>query len=180
MTKAPVGGTLFKNWYSLGEFLDSLKKNLAGRAAGKELEQKYISTEADPKLSKEKKKRIPETPLPARLKYPKIWKDLRVAGISCPVGTSQTVIDTAPGCRSFITSITFTVDDEVDITLFFGNYGTSGPMDFGGSDEPRAIAQSFGDSPIPCGNGDFLISNDGPTGNIYGFVVYYQELDETP
>jgi hypothetical protein len=129
--------------------------------------------------AKKKKARTP-TPLPARLKYPRQWKDLKTKGIYCAGEDSQLVIRAVPGNRTFITCIVFTVEAETNVRFGFGNYGSSGPMSFGGTDEPRAIVMSLGESPVPCGSGDFTVASDGSGGTVAGFCVFYQEPDEVP
>jgi hypothetical protein len=143
---------------------------------------KKITTSQEKALvsTSQKKTAKTPTPLPPRLKYPKQWKDLRAAPIACAGGAGQTVVSAGPGMRLFISSITFTVAAETNVTLRFGNYGGSGPMDFGGADEPRAITMNLAESPAPCGNGSFSISSLTAGGDVNGFVIYYREEDETP
>lgn len=57
-----------------------------------------------------------------------------------------------------LVSLFFTVAGEVDITLYSGSREISGPMDFGGTSEPRGIMISFPYSPLELGIGeDFKI-----------------------
>lgn len=136
--------------------------------------------EQKPSKKKEKKPIRTPSPLPPRLKYPPSWRDIRPAGISIAVAGTHIIIPAFPGFRTFISSIVFTVDDETDVALIFGTFGASGAMDFGGTDEPRGIVMTFGESPIPCGNGAFQIYSSGSTTAVKGFVSYYHERDEAP
>jgi hypothetical protein len=108
-----------------------------------------------------------------RIPYPKWWKDEGVAGISISGAGSQLVISARSDYALYIASIVLTANDETDITFGFGQFGFSGPMSFGGTDEPRGIVIALGNSPIPCGSGSFLVTSDGANANVGGFVSYY-------
>jgi hypothetical protein len=118
---------------------------------------------------------IPAELIIERTPYPKWWKDSEVANISLGIPGDQIVIHGRAGRFVYISSITFTVSDETDITLIFGVQGASGAMSFGGSDEPRGITINMGNSPAPCGEGNFTISASGDSGTVEGFVVFYRE-----
>jgi hypothetical protein len=118
---------------------------------------------------------IPAELIIERTPYPKWWKDSEVANISLEIPGDQIVIHGRAGRYVYISSITFTVSNETDITLVFGVQGASGAMSFGGSDEPRGITINMGNSPAPCGEGNFTISASGDSGSVEGFVVFYRE-----
>ena len=61
------------------------------------------------------------------------------------------IIGPSPGVRILITNITFTVNGETNITLYAGGIPMSGPMDFGGTGEPRGITMSFPYAPLYWG-----------------------------
>lgn len=124
-----------------------------------------------------KKKAVKESLTVTRTKYPKWWKDLKVWPITINAAGTWPVISNAPGWKTYVATIVFTVSDETDITLIFGVFGGSGAMNFGGTDEPRGCVIAMGDSPAPCGEAAFSITSTGPTAAINGFVTYYQEQD---
>jgi len=122
----------------------------------------------------------PPTPPPpevviTRIPYPKWWKELNTAKISLSGAGTQQVIPARGGWRIYIATIVFTVSDETNISLYFGTFGYSGSMDFGGGGEPKGIVIAMGNSPAPCGQGPFNVSSDGATTAVGGFVTYYLE-----
>ncbi|MBM4338983.1 MAG: hypothetical protein FJ110_05530 [Deltaproteobacteria bacterium] len=137
----------------------------------------------DPKQSKSaplKKPRATPTKLPPRLKYPKWWKNLSPTGFSLSAAGSKIIVQGNRGFRTFITMIAFTVGGETDITFTFGTRGVSGPMSFGGIDEPRGMVIPFGDAPADCGQGAFKITSTGVGVSVNGLVNFYTEPDEVP
>lgn len=134
------------------------------------------------KPAKEKIKR-PRTPvkrLPKTRVYPAGWKDYRVAGITIPDAGTYLIVKPRANYRTFITAIVFTVDAPTLIKLIFGTMGSSGPMNFGDTDQPRGIASNHDQAPAPCGLGGFSISSYEAGVSVAGYVIYYQEPDEAP
>lgn len=128
--------------------------------------------------------RPPEKPLPKqptvkpeliieRTAYPKWWKDEGVAAINLASPGSQFVVSARSDYSLYIGAIVLTVSGETNITLGFGVFGSSGPMDLGGSDEPRGIVIAMGNSPAPCGSGSFTVTSDGEDAAVGGFVTYF-------
>jgi hypothetical protein len=126
----------------------------------------------------------PEKPPPAvpatkpeliieRTPYPKWWKEEGVAAISLSGAGSQLVISARSDYSLFIGAIVLTVTDETDITFGFGQFGSSGAMSFGGTDEPRGLVVALGNSPAPCGSGSFMVQSNGASAAVQGFVSYY-------
>jgi hypothetical protein len=126
-----------------------------------------------------KPKRTPAV-LPPHLAYPPTWRDLRIAGINLAAPGSVQIAGAVAGKRTFVSFITFTVDGDTSITIGFGTMGSTGPMDFGDTDEPRGIVMNFGDSPAPCGLGGCVLTSDGAGVAVHGFAVFYQEQDQSP
>lgn len=113
-----------------------------------------------------------------RSRYPKWWKDLSTAAISLTGAGTQVVVGGLPGYRTFVACIVITVSGDTNITFGFGVFGSSGAMNFGGTDEPRGIVINMAESPAPCGTGHFSISSNAPGINVGGFAVFYQEPEE--
>jgi len=95
--------------------------------------------------------------------------------INLPGAGTQVVVDGFQGFRTFISSITLTVDGETTITFGFGVYGSSGAMNFGGEGQPMGIVISMGAAPAPCGTGGFSVTSSGDGVSVGGFIVYSHE-----
>jgi hypothetical protein len=109
-----------------------------------------------------------------RTKYPKWWNDEGIAKISLTSSGSQLVVHARADYSLYIATIVLTVTGECDITFTFGEAGASGPMHFGGENEPRGIVIAAGNSPTPCGSGTFMVTaTSSEAVSIGGFVSYY-------
>ena len=116
---------------------------------------------------------IPPALIIARTEYPKWWRAFRTAPISLSGPGTQVVVSPSPKYRIYILTIVLTVSDETDIRFSFGLEVSTGPMHFGGADEPRGIVIAMGNSPAPCGTAGFRVSSDGVDASVGGFVTYY-------
>lgn len=141
----------------------------------KEKETKKPKTEQVKKKTKTK-----PTPLPAKVRYPKWWKNLRYAGINIAAITTATIIPAQAGQRHFITGIFFITGGETNITLLDGGFPFTGPMDFGGTDEPRGISMPLGDAPIMLNDGSSFSIQSTTTAQVSGYVNYFSESVEVP
>lgn len=110
-----------------------------------------------------------------RTPYPKWWKNLQTAPISLSTAGSKIIVPANYSFLLFIATIVLTVSGDTDISFTFGVFGSSGSMDFGGTNEPRGIVIAMGDSPAPCGAGAFSVSSGGVGIAVGGFVTYYLE-----
>lgn len=109
-----------------------------------------------------------------RTPYPKWWNDEGIAKIAFTSPGSQFIVTARTDYSLYIATIVLTVSGEVNITFTFGQAGASGPMDFGGDQEPRGIVIAMGNSPTPCGSGSFMVTGDsGNSVNVNGYVSYY-------
>jgi len=79
----------------------------------------------------------------------------------------------APTGSYHITSIMFTVDGDVGIILRDESGVISGPMSFGGTNEPRGMAHNFGQIPLKCSAGKkFQMTLDASI-QVCGVVTFY-------
>jgi len=79
----------------------------------------------------------------------------------------------APTGSYHITSIMFTVDGDVGIILRDESGVISGPMSFGGTNEPRGMAHNFGQIPLLCAAGKkFQMTLDAII-QVSGVVTFY-------
>lgn len=79
------------------------------------------------------------------------------------------------GKTILITSIVLTVGGEVNITFYDALFQISGPMDFGGTSEPRGMVAHFGFSPIQLQKEASFIINLSAAVQVSGFVCYRQK-----
>jgi hypothetical protein len=166
--------------YTFAQWVEDTKKLTQDEIYAIEAQTQGLKEVKHSKAVTAKKPKRTPSKLPPRLKYPKWWKNLQPAGIGLSGPGSQKIVQGVSGFRSFITSIVFTVTGETTITLQFGSLGRSGPMNFGGENEPRGIALPMSDAPAPLGSGPFVLTSTGAGVAVNGFVVYYQEPDEVP
>ena len=110
-----------------------------------------------------------------RIPYPKWWKDLQTAKIELTTAGTQIIISARSDYFVFIAAIVLTVSGETNITFDFGVFGLSGPMDLGGTNEPRGMVIAMGNSPASCGAGGFSVTSSGSGISVGGFVSYYLE-----
>jgi len=127
-----------------------------------------------------KRTKTKATPLPSKVRYPKWWKNLRYAGINIAAITTATIIPAQTGQRHFITGIFIITGGETNITLYDGSFPFTGPMDFGGTDEPRGISMPLGDAPIMLNDGSPFRIQSTTTAQISGYVNYFSEAVEVP
>lgn len=133
-----------------------------------------------PEERKKKKPKTRPTKLPKRATYPRWWKQVRTAGISFSGAGTYTIIPAEPGTRIFLTTITFTVGGETNITLLNGAFAFSGPMDFGGTNEPRGIVIPMGEAPLMLSASSAFRISSSLAVQVSGFVAYLSEVVEPP
>lgn len=74
-----------------------------------------------------------------------------------------------------ITSLLIVVGGQTNITLASASTDLSGPLDLGGTNEPRGFAMNHGAFPLECGvNEAFNIVSSGNV-QVSGYVIYYDE-----
>jgi len=86
---------------------------------------------------------------------------------------TQTIVTGATGVTINITSLMFTVDGETNITLNDGVTDLTGPMDFGGADEPRGMVHTAGFLPLTITTGRSFIINSSLEVQVSGFITGY-------
>ena len=97
------------------------------------------------------------------------------AVINIATATTHTIIAAVADVKHHIVSILFTVAGDVNITLKDEAANLSGPMDFGGTDEPRGMTHNFDPIPLVCGtNKAFQILLSAAV-QVSGVVTYYDE-----
>ena len=85
------------------------------------------------------------------------------------------IIYATNGKKTRITSLVFTVGGETNLTLKTADEEISGPMDFGGANEPRGMVIPHGIFSLPCGVGEDFKINSSAAVQVSGYAVYYKE-----
>lgn len=100
-------------------------------------------------------------------------KEILSAAISFDTAASQLIVAAVAGKKIKVTNLTFIVEGETDLTLLTGSTGLSGTMSFGGTDEPRGMVHSLGDSPLATeiGEGFYILSSEAV--QVSGYCTYY-------
>ncbi len=87
----------------------------------------------------------------------------------------HTIVPGVEGQKIKITSLAFTVGGETNLTLLDGATEITGPMDFGGTDEPRGIVITQGFLPYELTEGAAFVINSSLAVQISGYVSGYIE-----
>ena len=115
------------------------------------------------------------TKIPPGSKKPRWARILKTAGINT-IG-SQVIVAGQGDQYIYIAMIVFTCNDEGDITLSAGQGTISGPMSFGGTDEPRGVVIDHSKAPIVIAPGQAFSISVAPaptkTPTVAGYVTYY-------
>jgi len=97
------------------------------------------------------------------------------AAINISSAATHIIIPGVPQKSIRIVSFFFTVAGEVNITLYDGAVALSGPMDFGGTSEPRGISIPFPYSPLTIAAGNDFKINLSAAVQVSGTVCYYYQ-----
>lgn len=74
-----------------------------------------------------------------------------------------------------VTSLVFTVGGATNITLLSAANDISGPMDFGGTNEPRGMVANHGEMALQCGTNEAFVINSSAAVQVSGYVIYFKE-----
>jgi len=85
------------------------------------------------------------------------------------------IIALVAGKKICIVNLAFTVDAEADIYLNSDANHMSGPMDFGGTNEPKGFVSNHGNFPLKTLAGEGFFIESDTTAWIQGYVIYYEE-----
>lgn len=85
------------------------------------------------------------------------------------------IIALVTGKKICIHTLVFTVDGEVDITLNSDANPLSGPMDFGGTGEPKGMVSNHGSFPLKTNLGEAFKINSSAAVQLSGYCLYYEE-----
>ena len=87
----------------------------------------------------------------------------------------HTIVPGQAGKKIKLTSMVFTVAGETNITIKAGSTAITGPMDFGGTDEPRGIVISHGYVPYEIATGSAFVINSSAAVQISGYLTGFIE-----
>lgn len=104
------------------------------------------------------------------------FKDSLKAVINFNTADTHDIIAAVTGARHCITTIMFTVSGETNITFRDESGAFTGPMDFGGTNEPRGMVSNHGIRPLKCTISEkFQIVSTGAV-QVSGYVIYYDQV----
>ncbi|MBA7665206.1 hypothetical protein ES703_73275 [subsurface metagenome] len=103
-------------------------------------------------------------------------KNLLPAKIDIATAADHTIIPASAGQKIHVVNFMFTVVGEVNIILKSGANELTGPMDFGGPDEPRGAVTPLGLGPLVCNPGEAFVINLNSDIQTSGFVTYYKQI----
>lgn len=87
----------------------------------------------------------------------------------------HTIVAGQAGKKIKITSLVMTVGGETNITLKHNATAITGPMDFGGTNEPRGVVDTHGYLPYEIPTGEAFIINSSIDVQVSGYVSGYIE-----
>ncbi|GAI12044.1 unnamed protein product, partial [marine sediment metagenome] len=93
--------------------------------------------------------------------------------INIAPGGEGTIVAGVAGTVINITTLMFTVGGKTNITLYNGLVAITGPMDFGGTDEPRGVVIPQGFLPYTLSDGASFIIDSSEDVQISGYVTGY-------
>lgn len=102
-------------------------------------------------------------------------KVITSAPIDIAPGGDGTIVECEADEVINITTLVFTVGAMTNITLYNGAVAITGPMDFGGDDEPRGMVVSQGFLPYQLTAGSSFIIDSSEDVQISGYVTGYIE-----
>lgn len=97
------------------------------------------------------------------------------AVINESTAANNEIITAVSGEKIKIVNIMFTVAAETNITFCSDANAMSGPMDFGGTGEPKGMVHYFGDFPLETVAGEAFKITSSAAVQISGYVTYYTE-----
>lgn len=102
-------------------------------------------------------------------------KTILKAVIDIATATTHSIIAAVSTEKIHICNIMFTVAGEVNVTLKSAGNAITGALDFGGTDEPRAMVHNFGDFPLICTVSEAFQILLSAAVQVSGYVTYYTE-----
>ena len=95
--------------------------------------------------------------------------------ITFATAATHEIIAAVAGKKIKIANLMLTVSGETNLTLKSNTTAISGPLDFGGTDEPRGMVQNFGNFPLETVAGEaFNITSSGAV-QLSGYATYFTE-----
>ncbi|MBA7478660.1 hypothetical protein ES707_14088 [subsurface metagenome] len=103
-------------------------------------------------------------------------KTLEYAPIDIATLGDNPVIAATANKKTHVINLVFTVGANVNIVLKSGTSEMSGPLDFGGTGEPRGAVIPLGLGPLVCGTNEPFIMNLDAAIQVSGFATFYKQL----
>ena len=101
---------------------------------------------------------------------------LERAKIDIASSGDNTIITGTTAKRTHICNMMFTVAGEVNIIFKSGTTDITGPMDFGGANEPKGMVCPLGLGPLLCNSGEAFKINLSAAVQVSGFCTFFKKL----
>ena len=100
-------------------------------------------------------------------------KTITSAKIDFSGSGDNTIVTGQAGKQIKLASLVFTVGGETNITLKAGAVAITGPMDFGGTNEPRGVVDTHGYCALELAVGQSFVINSSAAVQVSGYVTGY-------
>lgn len=100
-------------------------------------------------------------------------KTITSAKIDFSGSGDNTIVSGQAGKKIKLASLVLTVGGETNLTLKAGATAITGPMDFGGTDEPRGIVDTHGYCALELATGQSFVINSSAAVQVSGYVTGY-------
>jgi len=102
-----------------------------------------------------------------------IMPTIRRAVINFSGAETSEIVAAVAGQKISVVNVALTVGGETNLTWKSGTTAISGPMDFGGADEPRGMTHGLGDYPLQTAAGEALNLTSSIAVQVSGYITYY-------
>jgi len=100
---------------------------------------------------------------------------MKQAVINFSTAITSELVAVVAGEKICVVNIMLTVAGETNLTFKSDSDSISGPMDFGGTDEPRGMVHSLADSPLKTAEGEAFGLASSLGVQVSGYITYYTE-----
>ena len=97
------------------------------------------------------------------------------AAINFATAITSEIVAAVSGKKIKVANIMLTVAGETNLTFKSDSDSISGPLDFGGTDEPRGMVHSLSDYPLETAEGEAFGLASSLAVQVSGYVTYYTE-----
>jgi len=102
-------------------------------------------------------------------------QEVRRAKIDSAAGGDILTISPTGSNKIKVVNVVLTVGGETNIRYYDGGTEMTGPMDFGGANEPRGMVAHHGNFPLCTSGGSAFKINSSEAVQVSGYVIYFEE-----